>query len=94
MIVVGKRALSEFARTHASAREAIAAWTLEVESASWQTTMDIKTRYASASFFGNNRVVFNLKGNQFRLDVQVNYATQTVLVRRIGTHAEYDSWTF
>ena len=94
MILVGKRALSEFARTHASARDAIAAWTLEVESASWLTTMDIKARYASASFVGNNRVVFNLKGNQFRLDVQVNYATQTVLIRRIGTHAEYDSWTF
>lgn len=94
MILVGKRALSEFARTHASARDAIAAWTLEVESASWLTPMDIKARYASVSFVANNRVVFNLKGNQFRLDVQVNYATQTVLVRRIGTHAEYDSWTF
>lgn len=94
MILVGKRALSEFARTHALARDAIAAWTLEVESASWQTPMDIKARYASASFLGNNRVVFNLKGNLFRLDVHVNYATQTVLVRRIGTHTEYDSWTF
>ena len=94
MNLVGKRALTEFARKHASAREAIAAWTLEVESALWRTTMDIKARYASASFVGENRVVFNLKGNQFRIDVQVNYSTQTVLVRRIGTHAEYDSWTF
>lgn len=94
MILVGKRALAEFARKHASARDAIAAWTLEVESASWRTTMDIKARYASASFVGENRVVFNIKGNQFRLDVQVNYSTQVVFVRRIGTHAEYDSWTF
>jgi mRNA interferase HigB len=94
MILVGKRALAEFARDHASAHEAIAAWTLEVESASWRTPTDIKSRYVSASFVGNNRVVFNLKGNQFRLDVQVNYPTQTVLVHRIGTHAEYDSWTF
>ena len=46
------------------------------------------------SFIGNDRVVFNLKGNQFRLDVQINYSAQVVLARRIGTHAEYDSWTF
>jgi mRNA interferase HigB len=94
MILVGKRLLSEFARTHASSRDAIAAWTAEVEAASWRSPNDVKNRYRSASFVGNDRVIFNLKGNHFRLDVQVNYSAQIVLVRRIGTHAEYDSWTF
>lgn len=94
MILVGKRLLSEFARTHASSRDAIAAWTAEVEAASWRSPIDVKNRYRSASFVGTDRVIFNLKGNHFRLDVQVNYSAQIVLVRRIGTHAEYDSWTF
>jgi mRNA interferase HigB len=94
MILVGKRLLSEFARTHASSRDAIAAWTAEVEAASWRSPIDVKRRYRSASFVGGDRIIFNLKGNHFRLDVRVNYSAQIVLVRRIGTHAEYDSWTF
>ena len=94
MILIGKRLLVEFARKHAAARDSVAAWTLEVESATWRSGVDIKARFSSASFVGNDRVILNLKGNHFRLDAQVNYSAQVVLVRRIGTHAEYDSWTF
>jgi mRNA interferase HigB len=94
MTLVGKRLLIEFARRHASARDAIAAWSSEVEAAAWRSPADVQARYSSASFIGNDRIVFNLKGNHFRLDTQVNYSVQIVLVRRIGTHAEYDSWTF
>ena len=94
MTLVGKRILTEFARTHASSRDTIAAWTAEVEATSWRSPSDVKSRYRSASFVGSDRVIFNLKGNHFRLDVQVSYSAQIVLVRRIGTHAEYDSWTF
>lgn len=93
MILVGKRLLTEFATTHASARAAIAAWTAEVEAAHWRSPVDVKHRYQSASFVGNS-IVFHLKGNHFRLEVLVNYPAQVVLVRRVGTHAEYDSWTF
>lgn len=94
MILVGKRLLEEFARKHAIAREAIAAWAFEVEASTWRSGIDIKARFASVSFVGKDRLVFNLKGNHFRIDAQVNYSSQIVLVRRIGTHAEYDSWTF
>ena len=94
MILVGKRLLVQFARRHASAREAIGSWVAEVEAAAWRSSADVKARYASVSFIGNSRVVFNLKGNHFRLDAQIDYSAQVVLVRRIGTHAEYDSWTF
>jgi mRNA interferase HigB len=94
MILVGKRLLTEFAQRHASARNAMAAWVGEVEAAAWRSSADVKARFGSASFIGSDRVVFNLKGNHFRLDAQVSYSAQIVLVRRIGTHAEYDSWTF
>lgn len=94
MILVGKSLLTEFGRTHASARDAIAAWALEVEGASWRSIVEVKARFPSVSLIGKDRLVFNVKGNHFRLDVQINYSAQVVLVRRIGTHAEYDSWTF
>lgn len=94
MTLVGKRLLTEFAQKHASARDAIAAWTSEVEAASWRSSVDVKVRFRSVSFIGSDRIVFNLKGNHFRLDAQISYSAQIVLVRRIGTHAEYDSWTF
>jgi mRNA interferase HigB len=94
MTVVGKKILNEFAREHADARAAIAAWTAEVEVVTWKASQDVKRRFPSASFTGEGRVVFNLKGNHYRLDVQIDYITKVVLIRRIGTHAEYDTWKF
>jgi mRNA interferase HigB len=94
MIVVGKRLLVQFADVHPDVRGAVAAWLGEAEEAHWRAPQDIKDRYRSASFIGKDRVVFNLRGNNYRLDIQVNYASQVVLIRRIGTHAEYDKWTF
>ncbi len=94
MTLVGKKILTEFAQRHAAARDAIAAWVAEVDGAAWKSQADLKARYSTASLIKNDRVVFNLKGNHFRLDASVNYSAQLVLVRRIGTHAEYDSWTF
>ncbi len=94
MILLGKRLLVEFSRKHAAARGAISAWTAEVAGAAWRSSAELKSRFPSVSFVGNDRVVFNLKGNHFRLDAQINYSAQVVLVRRIGTHAEYASWTF
>ncbi len=94
MILAGKHLLAEFARKHALARGSISAWVLEVEQAIWKSGVDVKARFPSASFVGQDRLVFNLNGNRFRLEVQVNYLAEVVLVRRIGTHAEYDSWTY
>ena len=94
MKLLGKKHLDDFARTHADVRVQIDAWIAEVEEARWHGPMDIKARFLSASFLADNRVVFNLKGNKYRLDTKVNYKNQIVLVKRIGTHAEYDKWTF
>ena len=60
----------------------------------WRTPAEVKARYVSASFLANNRVVFNLKGNKYRLDTKIAYQVGVVLVKRIGTHAEYSRWTF
>lgn len=94
MRIVGRQILDDFKQRHADARSQVDAWVAEVEDAEWDSPNDIKARFASASFLPNNRVVFNLKGNSYRLDVKVTYKTKVVLIKRIGTHAEYDKWTF
>lgn len=79
MRVVGKRTLEDFKRRHADARSHVDAWLREVEQAEWRSSHDIKAKYVTASFLADNRVVFNLKGNSYRLDVKVSYENQVVL---------------
>ncbi len=94
MKVHGKRILDDFKQRHADARSHVDAWICEVEEAEWQSPHDVKAKYGTARFLADNRVVFKLKGNSYRLDVKVSYANQVVLIMRIGTHAEYDNWNF
>jgi mRNA interferase HigB len=92
MKLVGRELLTVFTKEHADTRSALTAWVAEVEDAAWTEPKDIKARYPSASFLADNEVIFNIKGNNYRLKVQVLYAPQLVIVKRIGTHAEYDRW--
>lgn len=94
MRVVGRLTLDRFVEKHAEVRGAVDAWLREAMVATWRTPADIKARYASATFLGENRVIFNLKGDKYRLDSKIAYKTGVVIVKRIGTHAEYDRWTF
>lgn len=71
-------------------KKALEAWFYETKYANWKTPRDIKEKYGTASFLGNNRVVFNICGNKYRILVAVNYSTGILYIRFIGTHAEYD----
>jgi mRNA interferase HigB len=88
--VFNRSTVRVFADDHADARQPLFAWFHEVEGASWSGPDDIKTRYPSASFLADNRVVFNVKGNEYRVIVAVKYEFFVVYIRFIGTHAEYD----
>jgi mRNA interferase HigB len=92
--VLGRPAIQDFGSRHKDAKGALAAWLLEAEEATWRTPQDIKNRYAHASFLHGNRVVFNIRGNSYRLDAKIDYKNQIVLIKRIGTHKEYDAWEF
>lgn len=92
MQLVGLKVLHEFLKHHLDIKGPLETWIQEVREASWRTTLDIKARYSSASFLSDNRVVFNVKGNKYRLLVKVGFNLQTVIIQRIGTHAEYDKW--
>ena len=91
MRIIAKRALREFWERHPDAREPLLAWYREVEQEDWDTPAKVKAKYRSASIVGGSRVVFNIKGNDYRLVVRVLYAYRVVYVRFVGTHAEYDA---
>ncbi len=90
MHVITRQKLSQFWRQHSDAEDALKAWFKEAEHAHWRSPNDIKARYRSADFLPGNRVVFNIKGDHYRLVVQIHYNTQVVYVRFVGTHAAYD----
>jgi mRNA interferase HigB len=88
--VVARRTLKEFYEKHKDAQGSLEAWYYELKHAEWKSPADIKKHYRSASVLRDSRIVFNTSGNKYRLVVKVNYPTQTVFIRFIGTHKEYD----
>jgi mRNA interferase HigB len=92
MKVIGLEILDDYANQHCDIRGQIAAWIGEAKAAEWQTPADIRARYATASFLSDNRVIFNIKGNKYRMETKISFKNKIVLIRRIGTHAEYSKW--
>jgi mRNA interferase HigB len=92
MKLIGRDILHKFKGEHDDAISQVDSWEAEVTAADWSRPLDIKQRYANASFLANNHVVFNIKGNKYRVLVQVNYKNKIVLVMKAGTHQEYMKW--
>lgn len=92
MKLLGKKILHDFKEKHADARSHIESWEAEVEEAQWATPQHLKSRYPKASLLSNQQMVFNICGNKYRLLVQVNYKNGIVLIKKIGSHKEYDKW--
>ncbi len=90
MRVIAKKILREFWAQHPEVEEPLLSWYREVEHADWDTPGKVKLRYPNASIVGDNRVVFNIKGNAYRLIVKINYPYRVVYIRFVGTHADYD----
>lgn len=91
MRVISVKTLKSFWEKHPDAESSLRAWYTEAKRARWRSSQDIKTAYRTASILRNNRVVFNVKGNSYRLVVAVKYEFQIVYIRFIGTHAAYDN---
>jgi mRNA interferase HigB len=90
MRVISVKTLKTFWEEHPDAESPLRAWYTEARRARWRSPQDIKTAYRTASILRNNRVVFNVKGNTYRLVVAVKYEFQIVYIRFVGTHAAYD----
>lgn len=90
MRVIAVSTLRDFWKLHPDAEQPLKAWFEEVTKASWIQPSDIKAQYGSASILKHRRVVFNIKGNDYRLIVAIAYRLQVVYVKFVGTHKEYD----
>ena len=90
MRIIARRALREFWARHPDAERPLRAWFANVRGTEWTGPADIKARYPSASLLADNRVVFNIGGNKYRLVVAIRYDARIVFIRFIGTHQQYD----
>ncbi len=93
MHIIARPPLHEFARNHPDAKKPLDVWWKTVRKKRWMKFADVRSTYSSADMVGNC-VVFNIRGNKYRLIVKIDYATETfrgiVLIRAVLTHAEYD----
>ena len=90
MRIIAKATLRDFWLKHADSEQVLKAWYQEASNSTRHHPNDIKADYPSASILADNRIVFNVKGNRYRLIVKINYPYQIVWIRFIGTHADYD----
>lgn len=90
MRIIAKKTLRDFWEKHPEARQALQAWYADVRISTWKSPADIKNIYRNASFLADNRVVFNIKGNQYRIIVLIQHNFGIVYIRFVGTHPEYD----
>lgn len=91
MRVIKRRVLLDFGETHPQARVPLEHWYQLVKAGEWQNNVDVKRVFGtSVDFVAHNRVVFGIKGNDYRLIAEINYRRQIVFMRFLGTHAEYD----
>ena len=92
MRVIAKSTLKKFweQSRYSDARGPLESWHEEATKATWSSPQDIKDQYATASICANNRVVFNVGGNKYRLIVEMQYRAGIAWVKFVGTHAQYD----
>ena len=91
MRIIAKKRLREFYERYEDAKEPLLSWYREVEKEDWDTPAKVKERYRNASILGDNRAIFNIRGNKYRLVVKIKYEYRVVYIRFVGTHAQYDA---
>lgn len=90
MRIIARSTLRDYWEVHSDVEDALKAWYYDTSRADWQSPSDVKEAHRNASIIANNRVVFNIKGNKYRLIVAIRYDIGIIFIRFIGTHAEYD----
>lgn len=88
--IIAKKTLKEFWVLHPDCEQYLKTWYEIAITSDWKSPVEIKKAYASAGILKDNRVVFNIKGNSYRLIIKFNYERQWAFIRFIGTHSEYD----
>jgi mRNA interferase HigB len=87
--IFAKSTLREFWEIHPDAEQHLKTWFDTAMSSDWKTPNDVKKTYINASILKSNRIVFNIKGNSYRLVTKINFEKQWIFIRFIGTHVDY-----
>ena len=92
MRIIAFRTIREFFETpeYSDSEISLRAWYYDAKTANWKNSNELKQQYKNASILGEGRVVFNIKGNKYRLVVTIEYEFQVIFIRFIGTHKQYD----
>ena len=90
MHVITKRTIKEFTRKHPQSTVSLSNWYKRMNKLNPESVNDIKRQFKGVDYVGNDRFVFNISGNRYRLIALINFCKQKVFIRFIGTHAEYD----
>lgn len=90
MIVIAKSALVQFAKKHPDSLVALMEWYDTVVDADWSSMSDVRNFSNTVDYVGNDRFVFNIKGNRYRLIVAIIFSIRTVYIKFVGTHSDYD----
>lgn len=90
MNVIAKKPINQYIKQYPEAKTGLLVWYQAVTKLRWGNPHDVKLNFGNASIVGDNTVVFNIKGNEYRLVVKVHYNFQRIFVRWFGTHKEYD----
>ena len=90
MVIITKKKLYDFAAIHSGTEDAIDNWYRKTKKSDWRNLQDVKETSNSVDYVGNNRYVFNIKGNRYRLVALIHFNRRTLYIRFIGTHSEYD----
>jgi len=88
--ILAKSTLREYWELYPDTEQYLKTWYDTAMNADWKTPADVKQTYANASILKNSRIVFNIKGNSFRLIAKFNFEKQWIFIRFVGTHSEYD----
>lgn len=91
MRVIAKRTLQNFWEKYPNSKQQLLAWYQVFDKNTFDNSNDVKSTFGSADFVGNNKVVFNICGNHYRLIVKINYVTKIVYILFLGTHTDYDN---
>jgi len=91
MRIVSKRTLKEFWEKHEDVEQALLSWYKIVKAAKWNNFNEVKQQFRSCKVLGNDRVIFKIKGNKYRLVVKITFRNQSVWIRFVGSHSDYDS---
>ncbi len=90
MRIIARKTLALYYRDHADAKDALEEWFEKTERAKWSCFADVKNTFNSVDAIGDQRFVFNIKGNDYRLTAVIKFSIQTVYIRNISTHSQYD----